>query len=351
MYEVVVEHRRLEGSGPIVIAHRGASGYRPEHTLAAYALAIEQGADFIEPDLVATKDGVLVARHENEIGTTTDVADHPEFLARRARKVIDGVPVSGFFTEDFTLAELKTLRARERLPLLRPDNTRYDGAYAIPTLEEVLALAAEATERLGRQIGVYPETKHPSYFAALGLPLEERLVSALHAHGHRGRDAPVFIQSFEVENLRALRRQTELRLIQLIAADGAPYDLARSGDPRTYATLLRPAGLSELAETVAGIGVQKELIIPRDGEARLGAPTALCEHARRAGLAVHAWTFRRENAFLPRSLQRGADTGTIVPHAYGDLAGELALFYAQGIDGVFCDQPDVAVSTRAALTC
>src|SRR5690242_20240985 len=195
---------RGQVADPVVIAHRGASGYRPEHTLASYRLAIAMGADFIEPDLVSTKDGVLVARHENEISGTTDVADHPEFADRRATKVIDGRPVAGWFTEDFTLAELKTLRAKERLPQVRPDNTRYDGMFEVPTFEEVLALAKQESRRTGRRIGVYPETKHPTYFDGIGLSLEEPLVAALRRHGLDRPRAAVIIQSFETGNLREL---------------------------------------------------------------------------------------------------------------------------------------------------
>ena len=209
---------------PVVIGHRGASGYRPEHTIASYALAIQQGADFIEPDLVSTKDGVLVARHENEIGGTTDVADHPEFADRRTTKVIDGREVTGWFTEDFTLRELKTLRAKERLPAVRPDNTRFDGKFKVPTLDQVLRLATTASRRTGRAIGVYPETKHPTYFDSIGLSLEEPLLRALRRHNLDRRGSGVIIQSFETANLRELNRHTRVPLVQLIDATGAPYD-------------------------------------------------------------------------------------------------------------------------------
>jgi glycerophosphoryl diester phosphodiesterase len=205
---------------PVVIGHRGASGYRPEHTLASYQLAIELGADFVEPDLVSTRDGILVARHENEISDTSDVAAHPEFAARRAEKSIDGAAISGFFSEDFTLAELKTLRARERLPALRPANTRFDGQFEIPTLEEIIALVQRESAARGRSIGLYPETKHPSYFRSIGLALEEPLIRVLHASGYDARSSPLFIQSFEVGNLQRLRALTPLRLVQLIDAQG-----------------------------------------------------------------------------------------------------------------------------------
>jgi glycerophosphoryl diester phosphodiesterase len=236
---------------PIVIGHRGASGYRPEHTLASYTLAIEMGADFIEPDLVSTRDHVLVTRHENEISGTTDVADHPEFAARRTTKTIDGNPVTGWFTEDFTLAELRTLRARERLPEIRPLNTAFDGLYQVPTFDEVIQLAKR------HRVGIYPETKHPTYFDSIGLSLEEPLVRALNANGYRGRDAKVFIQSFEVANLKALRRMTRVPLVQLVDATGKPYDFVVAGDPRTYADLVTPAGLEEVAGYARGLGAKR----------------------------------------------------------------------------------------------
>ena len=319
---------------PIIIAHRGASGWRPEHTLAAYALAIEQGADFIEPDLVPTRDGVLVARHENEISGTTDIAGHPAFAARRTTKVVDGVVTTGWFTEDFTLAELKSLRARERLPGLRPGNTAWDGAFDIPTLAEILALAAAA----GRPVGVYPETKHPTYFAGIGLPGEEPLVAQLTAAGYTGKTGAAIIQSFEVANLKVLRAMTDLRLIQLIG-DGSPADDATA----SYDAMTTPAGLAGIARYADGIGPAKDRIIPRDGAGRSLAPTALVADAHAAGLLVHPWTFRAENAFLPTELRRGDD-----PAAHGDLAAELALFLAAGVDGVFVDFPAMAVAARAA---
>ncbi len=324
---------------PIVIAHRGASGYAPEHTLASYFIAIEQGADYIEPDLVMTRDGVLVARHENEIGGTTDVAARREFAGRRTTKVIDGASITGWFTEDFTLEELKSLRARERIPELRPANTRLDGTLEIPTLEEILALARGVEEKRrvrAREsgqpppapIGVYPETKHPSYFAALGLAMEERLVAALERYGYRGPDGRAFLQSFETGNLRVLRRLTQLPLVQLIEAAGAPYDLVAGGDSRTYADLVTPKGLEEIATYASCIGPAKSLIIPRDGDGRLTRPTALVADAHAVGLKLHPWTFRAESAFLPAGL---------------DLEAELREFLAVGIDGFFADQPDVGV--------
>jgi glycerophosphoryl diester phosphodiesterase len=325
---------------PIVIGHRGASGYRPEHTLASYQLATEMGADYIEPDLVSTKDHVLVARHENNIKDTTDVADHPEFADREATKVIDGVSVSGWFTEDFTLAELKTLRAKERLPAVRPANTAFDGLYQVPTFQQVIDLARR------RHVGIYPETKHPTYFRSIGLPLEGPLVRTLRANGYQGRNARVFIQSFEVGNLRRLNRMTDVPLVQLIDATGKPYDFVVSGDPRTYADLVTPAGLAEVATYADGVGVNKDLIVPRDAQNRLLSPTTLIRDAHRAGLLVHSWTFRRENTFLPEDFRQGNPASPVYLQAPGDFPAELRLFYKLGLDGVFSDNPDVAVAVR-----
>jgi glycerophosphoryl diester phosphodiesterase len=333
------------GGRPVVIAHRGASAERPEHTLEAYRLAIEQGADFVEPDLVATRDGVLVCRHENEISGTTDVASRPEFAGRRARKTIDGASVTGWFTEDFTLAELKTLRARERLPRLR--GTEFDGRFEIPTFEEVLVLATEANarpQRRGRPVGVYPETKHPSYFEALGLPLEDRLLQALRRHGLDRADAPVFIQSFEVGNLRALAAQTRVPLVQLIEAGGRPWDLTVARIGRSYADMIRPDGLRDIATYARAIGVHKSLVVPREAHGRSLPPTGLVRDAHAAGLLVHVWTLRPENEFLPAELRRGAD-----PAARGDMAGEARLFLQAGVDGIFTDWPGQGVAARDAF--
>lgn len=306
---------RAEAAKPLVIAHRGASGYMPEHTLAAYRLAIEQGADFIEPDLVITKDGVLVARHENEISGTTDVAERPEFAARRTTKLVDGRELDGWFTEDLTLAELKTLRAKERLPQLRAANTRFDRQFAVPTFEEVL----ELVRRERRTVGVYPETKHPAYFASIGLPLEEPLARLLERYGLRSKEAPVFIQSFDAASLKKLKAMTGVRLVQLLE-DKVPYDL------------------DAIAAYADAIGPNKNLIIPRRADGALGLPSALVRRAHAKGLAVHAWTFRAENSFLPREFRSGAG-----PARAGDLEGELARFIDLGIDGFFTDQPDLGV--------
>jgi glycerophosphoryl diester phosphodiesterase len=328
---------------PIVIGHRGASGYRPEHTLAAYQLAIDLGADFIEPDLVSTKDGALVARHENEISGTTDVENHPEFADRRATKVIDGVPVTGWFTEDFTLDELKTLRAEERIPVLRPNNTAFNGLYEIPTLEEVIELAQR------EQVGIYPETKHPTYFDSIGLSLEEPLVQTLEDSGYTRKNDPVFIQSFEVANLKDLNEMTEVPLIQLISDSGKPYDFVVSGDPRTYADLITDEGLQEIATYADGIGTNKNLIVPRDASNRLLQPTDLVDRAHRARLLVHAWTFRNENFFLPEDFRAGDPSSPQYLAAYGNAPGEYTLFYSTGLDGVFSDHPDTAIAVRTEM--
>ena len=322
---------------PIVIAHRGASGLRPEHTLASYDLAIDQGADFIEPDLVLTKDDVFVARHENDITGTTDVAAHPEFATRRTTKVIDGESHTGWFTEDFTLAELKTLRAKERLPQFRPANTAYDGQFEIPTLAEVIALAKRRSAETGRTIGIYPETKHPSYFASIGHPMEERLVAQLKAAGWDKPADPVFIQSFEINNLKALHAMTGLRLIQLMDATGGPAD----GAAPSYAAMTTPEGLRAVASYAYGIGPSKAMI--QDGDA---APTTLVADAHAAGLKLHPWTFRAENTFLPPSLRVGSN-----PAAHGRLIEEINRYLALGIDGFFTDFPAIGVEARARAKC
>ncbi|MFN5904175.1 MAG: glycerophosphodiester phosphodiesterase [Novosphingobium sp.] len=312
-------------SEPIIIAHRGASGERPEHTLAAYERAIDQGADYIEPDLVPTKDGVLVARHENEISGTTDVASRPEFAARKATKVIDGESVTGWFTEDFTLAELRSLRARERLPELRRANTRFDGLYPVPTFAEVIALVRAKEAETGRRIGLYPEIKHPAYFTALGQDLPALLVAELERHGLNNAQALVYIQCFEAGPLERLNNMTPLPLVQLIAASGGPADRPAL----TYAPMLTPDGLARLATHVDAIGTEVPLVIAADGR-----PTGLIERAHAAGLKVHAWTLRRENQFLPPAFRQGSD-----PAAPGQIGRTWALLRAAGVDGVFTDNP------------
>ena len=326
----------------LVIGHRGASGYRPEHTLASYELAARMGADFIEPDLVSTKDHVLVARHENDITDTTDVATRPEFAGRQTTKVIDGTSHTGWFTEDFTLAELKTLRAKERLPQVRQHNTLYDGRFQIPTLQQVLDLRARLSRELHRTIGVYPETKHPTYFDSIDLSLEESLLKTLRTNGLNHTTSPVYVQSFETSNLRDLRR-LGLRTVevQLTGASGAPYDLVSQGDSRTYADLTTPSGLQWIARYADGIGPDKNQVIPRAADNSLGTPTSLVRDAHRAGLVVHPYTFRAENSFLPADYRIGS-----APNDYGRAIDEQIAFLRTGIDGLFTDQADIGVIAR-----
>ena len=311
---------------PIVIAHRGASGERPEHTPMAYRLAVDQGADFIEPDLVLTKDGHLVVRHENEIAGTTDVAARPEFAARKTSKMIDGETIEGWFAEDFTLAELKTLRARERLAALRPGSAAFDGREAVPTFQEVMDLAKAESKRVGRTIGVYPEMKHPTHLASIGLPIEPRLADALRANGLNSRAAPVFVQCFEAAPLKTFARLSAARRVQLVGAETP--------------AMVTAAGLKDIAVYADGVGPDWSLVVPTlDGA--LAPPTALVADAHAAGLAVHPWTLRAENRFLPAKLQRGTDMA-----AHGDVAAVFAALYAAGVDGLFSDFPGLAVKAR-----
>jgi glycerophosphoryl diester phosphodiesterase len=325
----------------LVIGHRGAAGHRPEHTLASYELAARMGADAIECDVVSTADGVLVCRHENEISGTTDVADHPELADRRTTRTVDGVALTGWFTEDLTLAELRTLRAVERLPEVRQENTLYDGLFAVPTLDEYLALRADLSAELGREVAAYVETKHPSHFDSLGLSLEEPLVAGLRAADLDDAGDPVFLQSFETAGLRELDEEVDVPLVQLLAASGAPADLVAAGDPRTYADLSTAAGLAGIAEYADGVGPAKEQVIPLTADGTLGQPTSLVADAHAAGLLVHPYTFRNENDFLPAELDRGTD-----PAAHGDAIEEQLRFWAAGVDGLFTDQPDTGVLTR-----
>ena len=337
---------------PIVIAHRGASGYRPEHTLAAYDLAIDMGADFIEPDVVITKDGVLITRHENALAiveessgrvieATTNVHELAHFANRRTTKRIDGKALTGWFAEDFTLAEIKTLRARERIPRERPNNVAYNDRFEVPTLQEVIDLAKARGAKLGRVIGVYPETKHPSYHASIGLPLEDRLVATLAANDWNRSDAPVFIQSFEVGNLRYLSTITKVKLVQLVSASGSPWDLAARGENRLYADLITPSGLREIARYAQGIGPDKRLGVRYDADG--AAATELVKDAHAVGLLVHPWTFRAENAFLPARLRKGAERAV-----HGDLEAEIRAHIDAGVDGYFTDHSDIGVAARTA---
>jgi len=321
---------------PIIIAHRGLSGEWPEHTIAGYQAAIDAGADFIEPDLVLTKDGVLIARHENEIGDTTNVAKIKKFAARKTSKIIDGQKMTGWFTEDFTLAELKTLRAKERLPQLR--SKERDGQFEIPTFEEILELLTKVNENREKPVGVYPETKHPSYFTSIGLPHEAPLLKLLNQYGYNGKDALVFIQSFEVENLKTLRGKTDLPLIQLMGSKGGPADQK----DLTYAQMARPDGLKNIAAYADGIGPDKNMVIPRNALGKLKEPTPLVADAHAAGLKVHPWTFRRENYFLPLDHKSGVN-----PASHGDLDSEIKAYLATGIDGLFTDNtPEAAKALK-----
>ncbi|WCT74109.1 glycerophosphodiester phosphodiesterase [Sphingomonas naphthae] len=331
----------------MVIGHRGASALRPEHTLASYAKAIADGADMIEPDLVATKDGALVVRHENEIGGTTDVAGHPAFAGRKRTKRIDGTELTGWFTEDFTLAELKTLRATERLGAVRPESRGYDGAFQIVTFDEVLDFAAAESAARGRAIGVVPELKHSTYFAGIGLPLEDRFLKVLGAHRYAAT-APILIQSFEVANLRYLRgvigRRPNIRLVQLIEReDGRPADSAAKGDAMTYGDMLQPGRLSSIAAYADILSPGTRSLIPLRADGRLGAPTRVVEDAHAAGLQVCPYTFRPENRFLAADFR--SDAGENARNPAGSIA-EMRRYLALGLDALFTDDPALG---RAAV--
>ncbi|MET9429491.1 MULTISPECIES: glycerophosphodiester phosphodiesterase family protein [unclassified Streptomyces] len=314
---------------PLVVGHRGAAGWRPEHTASSYAFAVQCGADWIEPDLVATRDHHLVVRHENEISATTDVADRPEFAARRTTKTVDGRSVTGWFTEDFTLAELKTLRAVERLPLVRNRNTVFDGREQLLTFQEVVDLARGLSRRYGRTVAVFPETKHPTYFRSLGLPLEPVLAEAVRRNRLGPRECVV--QSFEPSSLLRLAGEEGLRvpLWQALGTSGGPY-----GHSATYAEMTTPAGLRAIAAYARWIGPDKSSLLP---------PSPLLADAHAAGLRVGAYTFRAENRYLPADLRRGTD-----PNGFGDAFAEYARHYALGVDAVVTDFPDLAVIARDA---
>ncbi|GFE68070.1 glycerophosphodiester phosphodiesterase [Chroococcus sp. FPU101] len=313
---------------PIIIAHRGASGYRPEHTLEAYELAIVLGSDFIEPDLVSTSDGILIARHENALAildpitdqvieATTNITDLPQFSARLTTKIIDGKPLTGWFTEDFTAAEIRTyIRARERIPHIRPQNIQYNDRFLIPTLQEIIDLAQQ------KNIGIYPETKHPSYFASIELALEEPLIKILTENGYTQKHDPVFIQSFEVSNLQNLKTLTSLPLVQLISDQGHPFD--RLG--LSYSEMITPSGLEHIATYANAIGPNKNLLRVRSN---------LIQNAHQVGLQVHPYTFRNEDIFLLSEFK-------------GDPQAEYRFFYQMGVDGVFTDYPDTAIQVLDA---
>jgi glycerophosphoryl diester phosphodiesterase len=332
------------GHRVLIIGHRGSAGYRPEHTLAAYELGARMGADYVEPDLVTTKDHVLVARHEPNITDTTNVADHPEFAKRKTTKTIDGATQTGWFTDDFTLAELKTLRAKERLPLVRQRNTIYDGRYQVPTFQEVIDLVKRLSKELHRDIGIYPETKHPTYFRKEGLPLEGLLVQTLNRNGLNRPGAKVFVQSFEIGNLKALNNVLRVPIVQLLdSPDVKPGDVLAAGGTTTYGDLATAQGLKDVAKYADGVGPFKDYIIPRDAAGHSLAPTSFVHDAHAAGLVVHPYTFRNENQFLP--LEDRSNAGTD-PNAYGNAFAEDQRFFAAGVDGIFTDNPDTGVAAR-----
>ncbi|MBH1936778.1 glycerophosphodiester phosphodiesterase [Streptomyces sp. AV19] len=331
---------------PTVIGHRGASGYRPEHTLGSYQFALDNGADVIEQDVVPTKDGHLVCRHENDITGTTDVASRPEFASRKTTKTVDGEAHTGWFTEDFTLAELKTLRAKERLPQVRRHNTLYDGRWSVPTFEEVLKWADQQGRKRGRRIWLHIETKHPTYFRKLGLGLEERLAKLLRRYGRAGRDGHTFLQSFEPSSLQRLGRLGVggPKILLLDDLPVRPWDFVEAKDPRTTADLITPKGLKWVAGFADGIGPWLDTIIPRDKDGRLTKPTTLVRDAHAAGLILHPYTMRNENNFLPADFRRGTDPG-----AYGDAFAAFKTYFATGIDGIFSDNCDTAALARDAF--
>ncbi|WP_333768547.1 glycerophosphodiester phosphodiesterase [Streptomyces sp. IBSBF 2435] len=328
---------------PTIVGHRGSAGYRPEHTFGSYEYALAIGADVVEQDVVPTRDGHLVCRHEPEIGGTTDVADHPEFASRRTTKTIDGTATTGWFTEDFTLAELKRLRAVERLPGVRPHNAIYNGRWDIPTFAEVLTWADKEGRKRGKPVWLHTETKHPTYFRGIGLPLEERLIALLKPYGRHRADAPQFLQSFEAQSLRRLGalggRAAKIFLLNGLTSQ--PWDFVAAGDKRTVADLVTPAGLRWIAGFAQGIGPTTDVIIPRDASGKLLKPTAVVSDAHKAGLVLHPFTARNENQFLPADFQVGTD-----PNAYGDPLAAFRTWFATGIDGLFTDNADTAVLAR-----
>lgn len=326
-------------AGPLaaqeIIAHRGASGERPEHTLAAYELAIAQGADWIEPDLVVTKDAVLIARHDTDLSQTTDVGSREEFADRRRGKTIAGELVNGWFAEDFTLAEIRTLRAKERLAGMRPANARFDGLYSVPTFAEVLKLVRAKEAETGRRIGVMPELKHPTYLLQDGFDTVQLVLNDLAGAGYAKDDAHVAIQSFDIAPLKRLDAMSDFMLVQLVGPQGGPQD-----EPGTdFSAMIQPAGLAEVASYADVLAPEMTLLFTTEG-----APTGLVEEAHEAGLRVFAWTLRKENAFLPPILKRGtSENGT------GDLLGMVSILKAHGVDGIFTDDPGLAVSARKEL--
>ncbi|MET7570478.1 glycerophosphodiester phosphodiesterase [Streptomyces sp. NPDC005492] len=329
---------------PTIIGHRGTSGYRPEHTFGSYNLALDLGADIVEAgDLVPTKDGHLVCRHEPEIGGTTNVADHPEFASRKTTKVLDGVSTTGWFTEDFTLAELKTLRAIERIPANRPHNTLYNGRWEIPTFEEVLKWQDEQTRKRGKQVWIYPEMKHPTYFRKRGFEMDKLLAKALRKHGKDRRNSPVLIQCFEPTGIQKISKLVDNNLAVLLSGTGTqPFDFIDLGDPRKVDDLITPKGLAEIATYAQGIGPTLDLIITKNADGSLNKETTLVADAHKAGLILHPYTMRNENPFLPLEYRKGTAVD-----AYGDAFGAFQRYFATGIDGVFTDNADTGLLARA----
>jgi glycerophosphoryl diester phosphodiesterase len=358
----------LDGKPPLVIGHRGASGYLPEHTLEAYQLAIDQGADVIEPDLISTKDGVLIARHDPNLDKSTDVASRPEFAGRkRVDWPVDGERQTGWFAHDFTLAEIKTLGTLISDPERPQEN---NGKYRIATLEEIINLAKTQSGKLARKILIYPETKNPTYHRDLGLPLEDKLISALNAAGWNDRFSPVLVQSFEPSSLQEMRSKgLKTPTVQLVDGDDIdlksgeityampfdrPYDWCKSGDMRLFADMVTPAGLAEIRSYADGIGVWKPYIVPVKGQvdasgqlvdvngdgnvdirdATTQSPTSLVSEAHKSGLFVHVFTFRNEKRRLASSYD-------------GDPQAEYLQFFRLGVDGVFSEFPDTALKARA----
>ncbi|PJJ73142.1 glycerophosphoryl diester phosphodiesterase [Diaminobutyricimonas aerilata] len=326
---------------PLVIAHRGASGYRPEHTRAAYELAVALGADAIEPDIVATRDGVLVLRHENEISGTTDVARRTEFADRRTTKTIDGRRITGWFTEDFTWDELRTLRAVERLPKLRRTSATFDGRYGVLRLRDLMEILDDGADRLRRQVAMVAEIKHATYFSSIGLPLDELFAAEVEGWA---TDDNLIVESFEQTVLGRIReRGVTGRYVYLVESQGAPPDLvsAHGARARSYAAHLTDSGLQKLAGEVDGVSVSRSLVLRTDAAGNLTGTTDVIERARSAGLSTFVWTFRGENQFLPRNLRIGSRPGRI-----GDWAAAYRALAETGVDGIFADQPDLAVAAR-----
>jgi glycerophosphoryl diester phosphodiesterase len=325
----------------LVIGHRGAWGYRPEHTADGYRLAFRIGADIVKPDVVLTKDGVPIDRNSPDLTVATDIAKHPEFAARRTTKVLDGVPTTGWFAEDFTLAEIKTLRCTERMADLRPANTRFDGRFPILTIQEVIDLVRVEGRRHGRRLGIAPDVKRPTYYRSMGLSVEDRFVAVLRRNGltHGNGDVAVYPQSFEPSCLQRLDRMVRLPLVQLIDEVGAPYDFVAAGDPRKFTDLVTPAGLRFVSGYADAASINKDLIIPRDATGHLTTPTTVVRDAHRAGLKVHVWRFCDENTFLPADFRIGTD-----PAGHGDFAAEYRRYLATGIDAFVSDFPDAAAA-------